>query len=421
VIRKAKLESAFAPLMALLGVAAMSWLGLYSFAWNDYENEALPAMNALLAGHFERFAQLAPAYGGSLLLRAPFAFLPRIWGGGELAVYQAISVPCLLAAALLSLWLLARMRKAGQGRLARGLALGLCVANPLTLRALELGHPEELLDACMCVAAVLLLASQARPAKAGRLALDSRALCAGVLLGLAIGSKEWALLALGPALLVQRHRHWQTLVADALAAVALLAPIALLSPSFVSATKGAASTGSAIFQPWQAFWFLGKHGAMVHGTFGAPKPGYRIAPAWLGPISHPLVLLCGLVVPLALWRRRRGAALQVSEALLCLALLMSLRCLLDTWDNVYYTVPLLIALLAYEVSAYVRPPVVALSVTLLCWASFQWLPEMVSPDLQAAFFLAWAAPLTIALAIRLFAPELRLAARRGLSTASAAS
>jgi hypothetical protein len=403
--------------MAALGVACMSWLGLYSYAWNDYENEALPAMQALVHGHFEKFAQISPAYGGSLLLRAPFAFLPGLWGGGSLAVYRAVSIPCLIAAALLGLWLCARMRHAGHGRLDRALALGLCVANPITLRALELGHADELLGACLCVAAVLIAAGAGTESRS-RWTPQPRALLAGMLLGLAIASKESAVIALGPALLALRAGRRQMLAAAAVSAGALLAPIALLSASFVSATAASTSTASTIFQPWQAFWFLGHHGALVHGLFGNPKPGYRTAPSWVGPLSHPLVVFCGLLVPAALWWRRRRQAdgravvLSVADALCLLCLLSLLRCLLDTWDNVYYVLPFLISLLAFEVSAYRRPPVIALGATVLCWASFQWMPEGASPDAQAAFFLAWTAPLAVLLALRLFAPGLRLSLAR---------
>jgi hypothetical protein len=417
--------------MAALGVACMAWLGLYGFAWNDYETEALPAMQALVHGHFASFAQLAPSYGGSLLLRAPFAFLPSLWGGGSLAVYRAVSIPCLLASALLGLWLCARMRASGQSRLARGLALGLCVANPLTLRALELGHADELLEASLCVAAVLLAASTSK-AQTRRLPIHPRAIFAGVCLGAAIGSKEWALIALGPVLLTLRGGRVQMLAATAVAAAALLAPIALLSSSFVGATGSTASTTSTIFQPWQAFWFLGHHGALVHGLFGDAKPGYRTAPSWVGPISHPLVVLAGALLPLALWWRRRGgpafarketdgarAAVEVTDALLMLALLSLLRCLLDTWDNVYYTLPLLIGLVAWEALAFKRPPAIALCATVLCWASFQWLPTVASPDLQSAFFIAWTVPLAAALALRLYAPGFSIAAALGAAMPSA--
>ena len=43
---------------------------------------------------------------------------------------------------------------------------------------------------------------------------------------------------------------------------------------------------------------------------------------------------------------------------------------------------------------------------MLAWVSFQWLPEHVSPDAQAALFLAWTVPLAVFLAQRLLAAAL---------------
>jgi hypothetical protein len=409
--------------MAGAGCAAMAWLALYGFAWNDYDNEARPAVDALVNGHVLDFLRLAPAYGGSLIERAPFALLPGLWGGRELAVYRALALPCLLAAVVLAVWLVSRMRGEGRSTLARAVTLGVCVANPLTMRALELGHPEELLGACLCVSAVLL-AERDRP------------LWAGVLLGLAVANKEWALLAIGPVLLaLPVGRRLRCLASAGALGTALLAPLALVgSGGFVAVTRGIAAPASTIFQPWQAWWFFGHHGALVHGLFGAPKPGYRVGPAWAGALSHPAILTAGLAVTLLLWARtaRRfssrsrtpvlpdaphrgargararptGGSLPARDALLALALLLLLRCLLDTWDNVYYPLPFVFAILAWEVRGPgTRPPVLALSSTVLAWISFQWLPAHASPDAQAAFFLAWSLALAAVLARALYRPS----------------
>ncbi len=249
----------------------MAWLGLYGFAWNDYDSEARPSVEALVHGHVLDFLRLAPAYGGSLVERAPFALVPGLWGGGELAVYRMVPSPACWPQAVLGVWLVARMRSQGHSTLSRAVALGVCVANPLTLRALELGHPEELLGACLCVAAVLL---------AGR----DRPLWAGVVLGLAFANKEWALLAAGPVLLaLPAKRRLPCLAsAGAVAAAVLVSARARLaragsSPALVWPPRPPA----VIFQPWQVWWFLGHHGPLVHGLFGTPKPGYRTGPAWV--------------------------------------------------------------------------------------------------------------------------------------------
>jgi len=391
-------ENALCALGALAGCAALAWLGLTGFAWNDYENEVQPAFSALLHGHLTQFLRLAPAYGGSLVERAPFAALPRLWGGGELAVYRTATLPCLLAAALLAVTLVARMRAEERPLPSRMLALIICVANPVTLKALELGHPEELLGACLCVAAVLC-------------AVAERPLWAGLALGLAVANKDWALLAAGPVLLALPSKRRLPCFAAAIAvAAAVLLPLVLVrAGSFVAATRASASPPSSIFQPWQIWWFLGHHGPTVHGAFGALKPDYRTGPSWTGSIAHPLILIVGFALSGALWlrvRRLSSGRAGARTALLALALVMLLRGVLDTWDTEYYLLPFIFALLAWEVRGpLARPPLLALSASALTWLSFQWLPEHVGPDTQAALFLAWSVPLAAFLSLRLFAAQ----------------
>ena len=181
-------ENALAASAAAASLLVIAWLGVHGWSWPDWQSEARPAVGALLAGHLSQFLRIAPVYGGSLILRAPFVMLTKLWGGGELSIYGASAAPCLMALGALGVWLTARMRSLGRSRGARALALMLCVANPLTLPALQIGHPEELLGAVLCIAAVLC-------------AMHDRPTWAAVLLGLAIANKEWAVLAVGPVLL----------------------------------------------------------------------------------------------------------------------------------------------------------------------------------------------------------------------------
>jgi hypothetical protein len=396
-MRRIARENAPWALAALAGCALLAWLGLKGFAWSDYETESRPAFEALVHGHLTTFLQLAPAYGGSLVERAPVALIPGLWGGGALAVYRAVAVPCLLAAASLGIYLVARMHSEGRPLFARALALAVCVANPLSLRALELGHPEELLGACLCVAAVLLAASE-------------RPWWAGLALGLAVANKEWALLAAGPVLLALPPGRRPALIGSSLAAAALvLAPLLLIgSGGFSSALRASATAPGVLFHPWQVFWFLGHHATASAGASAALAHGYRLGPSWTGTISHPVILASGLVLPLALWlRERRPRRIDLRAALLMLALLMLLRCLLDTWDIAYYPLPFVLALLAWEVrGAIARPPVLSAGATVLAYLSFIWLPNHVSADMQAAFFLAWSLPLALALTVRLFVSSL---------------
>jgi hypothetical protein len=407
-MRRIARENAPCALAAIACCAVVGWLGLTTFVWGDYETEALPAFTALVHGHLAEFLRLAPAYGGSLVERAPFALAPSLWGGGQLAVYRAVALPCLLACALLAVVLVAHMRRAGNPLPARALALLICAANPLALKALELGHPEELLGACLCVAAVLLAAR-------------GRSLWAGLALGLAIANKEWALLAAGPVLLALAPGRRIACAACALAvSAAVLAPLLLASSGgFAAATRASATPPSVIFHPWQLFWFFG-HPA---GAASPAEPHAQIGPAWASAISHPAILAAGVLIGLALWwRQGRPSPLGLRPALLALALLLLLRCALDTWDTGYYALPMLLALLAWEVTG---PPrrvhLLAAAVTALASLTFLWLPNHASGNLQAAVFLAWSLPLAALLAQRLFVPGAELAPglRRRLRTLAA--
>lgn len=383
-------------LVLLTGVAAvlsagLALLGLREFLFTDYDVEARPAFDALAAGDLAGFLSLLPAYAGGVLLRAPFALAADAAGGGQLAVYRAVAVPGILALAAVAVVLAQRLPgRAGWG------ALVLLAANPLVLDALEIGHPEELLGAALCTGAVLA-------------ALAGHPLLAGVLLGLAVSNKAWALLAVGPVVLALRSGRTGALLLAGAVVVVVSAPVLLAAGA---APRPAPVTGG-IFQPWQVWWFLGDHGSEVIGTFGAEKPGYRSAPAWLSPIPRPLIIL--LAVPLSLAAARvRGR--HAEDALLLLALLLLLRCVLDPWNTAYYALPGIVALAAFAVVRGAAPWG-ALAMTVLAWVTLTVLPSWITPDLQAVSYLAWALPATAILSYRLYRPAaarataLRLGAR----------
>jgi hypothetical protein len=412
-------ENALAASAAAASLCAIAWLGLYGWSWPDWMSEARPAVGALLAGHVSRFLQLAPIYGGSLILRAPFVMLTKLWGGGELSIYGLSAVPCLMAVGALGVWLNARMRASGASAWARAVALMLCVANPLTLPALQLGHPEDLLGAVLCIAAVLC-------------AINQRPTWAAVLLGLAIPNKEWAVLAVGPMLVALERGRVRALVITGAVATALLAPF-MLAPVLIGASGGGAagtastaanavSTG-AIFQPWQIWWFLGSH---LHGVLtGGLKVGYRTPPGWVETMSHPLIVaVMAPITAVYAWVRSRGARRRPTDALLLLALLLALRCVLDPWDISYYSLPFLLALVAWESLSFNRPPVLGLVATLAAWLIFQQTAVLgLSADIQALVFALVSVPSVIALGVGLYAPGLvrRLIARPGREPATAAA
>jgi hypothetical protein len=373
--------------LAVAGAFILAVLGLQTMAFTDYESEAEPALLALRHGHAWAFLHHLPAYGGSLILRAPFALLPAAWHGGDLALFRTMAAPCLLAAVALAVVLHRRALGLRAGRLAAWSALVLVAANPLTLRALEVGHPEELLGGALCVGA-------------GLAAIARRPLLAGALLGAAMANKPWAAVAVIPILLMLPAGRRRALTCAAGVAALLIAPMLLLSGGALTSTVATARTSGTIFQPWQLWWFLGEHGHRVVGLYAA-HAGYRTPPPWITRVSHPLVILVPVAVALLVGRRR--PVLAPAEGLALLALALQLRGLLDTWNTVYYALPACLALVAWEVHAR-RPPVVALTTMALTWTSFELLPDAVSPDLQAAFYLAWCVPLVCGLGLALLSP-----------------
>jgi hypothetical protein len=371
-------------LVAFAGALLLGWLRLLTVALSDYEAEAEPAVDALRAFDLGGFFELAPAYGGSLLLRAPFAILPDLWGGDDLAVFRSLAAPCLVASALLGTWLWGRAAELGHRPATRWIALGICAVNPLTMWALELGHPEELLGGVLCVGAVL--AAGAR-----------RPVLAGVLLGVAVVNKPWAVLAGVPVLLAlpTGRDQLRATVAAVVPAAALMAPFVLAGGAAVAQSQAVATAPSPIFQPWQIWWFFGSYGTSdtVVALFGG-EPGWRVPPEWFAPFQRLFVVSVPLALSLAAARRWRGRPWH--DALGLLALVFLLRCLLDSWNILYYELPFLLALVAWEIHARRDLPVISLAATLLSWVTLTDAADL-SPDLQAATFLAWTVPLAVVL------------------------
>lgn len=400
-------ENLVAVLGATAGILIVGWLGLSDWSWTDYDSEARPAFDALVSGHLLRFAQLVPSYGGSLVLRAPFVLVPKLWGGGELSTFRAAAFPCLVASGLLGVWLVARLRAQGASRLSRAVTLLVCAANPVTVLALDVGHPEVLLGGVLCVAAVLL-------------AMRGKAVAAGLVLGAAIANQEWAVLAIGPVLIALPAQRFRALLAAAVASGLILIPL-VLAGGFVGQLRGATETGNVDFSPWQVWWFLGPH--LRHVLKSAPW-ATRYEPQWLTQVAHPMI--AAVWVPFTLlcaWLRRRGMRRPANEALLLLVLLMLVRCALDPWDNWYYPLPFLLALVTWETFVSPRPPVLSLLATVAVWALGKWLVPIhgVSTDAQSVAFLVMAVPALVALLGKLYAPGLgaRLALRRAQPVAVA--
>ncbi len=391
--------------LAVLAIVALSLrMSSGMAAGLDYFADAGPAIDALARWDVDGFFASQPLMGSfSLLLRAPFVAL--VFEQSIDTVYFAGALPCVIATLILGITLARMLADRGQPPIVQGIAGGLAVINPLTFQALHWGHPEELLASALCVGAVLA-------------ALKERSLLAGVLLGLALTTKQWAVLAILPTLLAAPSRRLALAAIAGTIAAALTLPALLINASqFQGVAEAAAGQNSsaASTTPWNIWWPLAELRTL-------PGMGTRwMAPEWVPAISHPLIVGLGVALPALLWRRTDR---RPDDALLVLALLFLLRCMLDNWDNPYYHVPFLLSLLAWETVRRPGPPRLALAVTLLLsisfWDRLTWMFPGSAPDalLFFAIYMAWTVPLAVLLALMLYRPAVlrQYHRRRGAQT-----
>jgi hypothetical protein len=385
-------------LVALLGAAGTLLILYYATNFgagkrnlNDFYREVWPAYQALASGHLVGFIRVGPPYVGSAVLRAPFALIPMIWGGSSRQVFFAAALPCVIAAAMFATWL-GRQRIRADGTPRRIGPMMFCLLSPVILLAVFGGHPEEILGGVLCVIGVYLAAS-------------GRVEWAGVLIGLAVINKAWALVAVPVALVAMPDRRLRGAAIIAFTAGIAWIPIAVLRLSGTASNTGGMALGTGIgtiFNPPQLLWWFGRH-------------------SWLVSHSHELIVLVSAPCALLwLWQTGRNGppADRVADALLLLALVLLLRAALDPLDNSYYHAPFVLALLAYEVRRD-RTPWLALlySLALVIVVPIKG-PAHVSDAFQAGLYAALVLPLLFWMSWQLFLPSNqpdRDAARRGVS------
>ncbi len=348
-------------------------------------------IRALAHGRLHEFFATQPVMGSvSLVLRAPFALLGlHTTSGTALDLYRFGAFPCLLSAGLLAVDLFGRMRELRRPAQALALVPILVAFNPLTARALRYGHPEEILAAVLCVGA-LLAAARRRP------------LLAGILVGAAFATKQWALLAVLPVLIAAGEQRARVALAAAATAVLLVVPMAAGDlHRFIQANHGAGIAGGS-GMPTNIWFVFGTDVSVQLGPGGAATPPRSIPPA-LAAISHPLILAAGFGLALFWWRARRDAAAE--DALLLLALILLMRCLLDPMTNSYYHLPFLMSLASWEGLRRRGLPVITVGSTLLIAVTIALARNGLPPSDLNRLYLAWALPLAGLLGVIAFRPQ----------------
>jgi hypothetical protein len=362
-------------------VAARAPLGLDYAADLSRVDSARPQIDALADLDLQRFTdEQSPLGPVSLVLRAPFA--AAAGESDQLGRYRLGAFACLLALALAAFALALTVRRRAALWHA-GLVAAVVMFSPPVHQALVWGHPEELLTTALVVAATLLACAR-------------RPVAAGVVAGLAVASKPWALLAVAPILLLAaarasgkdaRRTGLQAAAAALSVSVVLIAPMALANrDSFRRAVDKANAT--AAVKPMDVWWLTSSHHVVV--TDGVREQRVRhphLSPAVLDGIRTAIVL-AALAVAIAAALRGRMTAERVA---LTLALIFLLRCVLDPGDHVYYHLPFITALAAWE-GLRARPPLLALGTSVLL--SGQVL-RLLDSDLDAIgiVYLLWSIPL----------------------------
>ena len=372
-------------------VACSTALALANTDQGDYPSDAAPAMNALLDGDLDTALAQQPLMGSfSVVVRLPFAAMARAAGGDELLVYQLGTIPCLLAVGLLGVALAGRMRRRGQPPLACVTAALLCLVNPLTWEAIRLGHPEELLGGALCVGAVLA-------------ALRGRTLGAAALLGLAVATKQWALIAVLPVLVAAPAHRVRLGAMAAVVAVALTIPLMLGNPdSFTGTAKLAAHVGERV-HPFNAVWPVAPSEDRVISVGDERSVvTVRVLPLSISRLLHPGIVLLAIPLTALWWFSPRRTP---DDVLALLALLFLMRCLLDPVNNAYYHVPFLLSLIAWEgLTRRGSPLVSALSSAAIYYTIYKanWTDDVATRN---ALYLLSTVPVGVWLAARLYLPS----------------
>jgi hypothetical protein len=389
----------------VLAVAAISvFMSFRPFSdrlTGDYPVDAAVTVSALSQGKVQRAIDTQPLMGSfSVILRAPFAAFAPLGDDSVALSYRLGCIPCVFALGLLALYLARQMRRRGQSSAICAAFVVFVLCNPLMFYTLKEGHPEEILAATLCIGAVIA-------------AFKGKWLPAAVLLGLALGTKQWALIAVPPVLVAIGFSRVR-LLAVAIGLAALLTVPLLLGNSEKFGSRANDVQGLSTEQqvrPFTVWRLVGTPNNKPNLGIMRDELGYNV-PAWVVRVSRALIILLPIPLALVYWRRRERYALE--DPLLLLAFVFLLRCLLDPVDGPYYHLPLILALASWEGLRMRGLPLISISVSVLLWMSIN---RFISGDQvpHYVFYLGWSLPLAVWLGMKLYAQDALDAARRRLN------
>jgi Glycosyltransferase family 87 len=342
----------FEQLVSLIAAAAAVVIALGAPGFGDYPRDAGPSISAAAHGDLAGFFAHQPAMGPlSLYLRVPFAAIGVAVHDSPLGIYRWGTLPCLLALALLAVALARYAGRRGTSRLGQILIVAVCLFNPLVNDALYWGHPEEILTASLAAGALIAAA-------------EDKAVLTALLAGLAVASKQWALVVVAPAVLMLTRHRLKAAIGAGVVAVAATLPMVLANfGAFRHALTYISHSQPLVTLFTWLYPFSPPGRVQITDVTGQTHTliGHRVLPLE-SALSHPLIVLLGVIIPLLVAVRYRGAARHVrtSELLTATALVLLLRCVIDPECVAYYHLPFLLALLVMDANAGRRLPLAGL-------------------------------------------------------------
>jgi Glycosyltransferase family 87 len=392
--------NAFDWLLAFAALTAGSVIALRAPGLGDYPYDAGPALSAIAHGAIGSFFSHQPAMGAvSLYLRAPFVALAAALHDSALGMYRLGDLPCVLSVAIVAAWMAHIAGRRGTGRAGQALIVAICLFNPLVSNTLTLGHPEELLTTSLAVGSLLA-------------ACERRVVLTAVLAGLAVASKQWALLAVCPTLLVlERDRIRAAVLMLAVAAASTLPMIAGNFAAFRHALNYI-STPQPITTLFNWLYPLSSTRAVRTSLiFGRPSVFIWHADSGIVmALSHPTVIVIGFAIPLLMWYRR-GRQLSGTEMVVAAAIVFLLRCVLDPGSQPYYHLPLVFTLVALDATAGRKLPLAGLAGATGAFVFLDRVPAYLPPGSANLLYVA-ASVAAVALLLRELRPGAAAASGR---------
>lgn len=366
-------------------------------------NRTGDAVQALATGRVGRFFATQPPIGpGTVVIRAPFAALagishdlvalpPRYHGDPPLSLpppvyasqrtlYRYGLFPCLVALVAMAAAGASVLDRFGRPWTVQLLVAALMLALPVWKGGISYGHPDEFLTAGLTIGAVLA-------AGTGRWKL------AASLLGVALASKQWALLALPATVLAApRQARVRTAVLSVGLYAAIMSVMAIGNPDRFMDAMTAPSLGSHNYVDALSVWFpIAPHHdvTVFDGVKDVTIPHRHLSHRFESAL-HPAMVVVAWLLSLAFALRRRDWNL--AQVFQLLALIFLVRCMFQTGDKNYYHAAFIASLALYEGLAG-RMPILTLVVTAALLPDYG--PELGSLQRANALYLAWSIPMLV--------------------------